>query len=60
MICDRCLEQTNTFTMSMFNTQLICMACKAEEREHPRYKEACDTELEEVKKGNYNFEGIGL
>ncbi|MBQ3423312.1 MAG: gamma-glutamylcyclotransferase [Romboutsia sp.] len=60
MICERCSKETNTFTVSMFNTQNICMECKDEERKHPRYKEACDKELEEVKKGNYNFEGIGF
>ena len=60
MICERCSKETNTFIMSMFNTQHICMECKDEERKHPRYKEACDRDLEEIKKGNYNFEGIGL
>lgn len=60
MICDRCLKEANSFIMSMFNTQLICMECKSEEKKHPRYKEASDRELEEIKKGNYNFEGIGL
>lgn len=60
MICDRCLKEANSFIMSMFNTQFICIECKSEEKKHPRYKEACDRELEEIKKGNYNFEGIGL
>jgi hypothetical protein len=46
-------------TMSMFNTHSICIPCKEIERAHPRYKEACDKELEAIKKGNYNFEGIG-
>jgi hypothetical protein len=35
------------------------MKCKEIERTHPKYEEACDRENAEVKKGNYNFEGIG-
>jgi len=46
--------------MSMFNTQMICMDCKDGEKENPKYEEAVRREAEEVKKGNYNFEGIGL
>lgn len=58
--CERCGKETLTTTMSMFNTQSICIPCKDEERNHPRYEEACARENEEIKKGNYNFEGIGL
>ena len=29
------------------------------EHKHPKYQEARDAELAEVKAGNYNFEGIG-
>jgi len=36
------------------------MNCKKREAKHPDYKKACDAELAEVKKGNRNFEGIGL
>ena len=57
--CERCDTETNTTTMSMFNTQTICIPCREIERAHPKYEEACTKELEEVKKGNYNFEGIG-
>jgi len=57
--CERCNIETNTTTMSMFNTQTICMGCKEIERKHPKYEEACNRELEEIKNGNYNFEGIG-
>ena len=58
--CDRCggsLEQGRT--MSMFNTECLCMACKEKERTDPRYKEAVEKEREEVLKGNLNFPGIG-
>lgn len=59
MKCERCTIETNTHTVSMFNTQAICMDCKETEKGHPKYKEACRTEFEEVRKGNFNFEGIG-
>jgi hypothetical protein len=35
------------------------MECKEIERTHPKYEEACKRENEEIKNGNYNFEGIG-
>ena len=60
MICERCSKETNTSICSMYNTEMICMECKKAERKRSDYKLACDTELEEVKKGNYNFKGIGL
>lgn len=60
-ICDRCgCSNNNQTTMSKFNTDVICMPCKEKEILHPEYKNACDVELNEIKKGNYNFEGIGL
>jgi len=59
--CDRCNHSTNNITiMSKFNKDIICMPCKEDERNHPDYKKASDEELAECKKGNYNFEGIGL
>jgi hypothetical protein len=36
------------------------MDCKKEEKENPRYAEAVEADVQEIKKGNYNFEGIGL
>lgn len=58
--CDRCGKPlTNGRTMSMFNTDCICMECKKNEKENPRYKQAVQAELSEVMNGNYNFKGIG-
>lgn len=58
--CDRCRSDLNAGrTMSMFNEDCICMDCKDKESKDPRYKEARDAEAREVKKGNYNFKGIG-
>lgn len=59
--CDRCggsLESGRT--MSMFNEDCICMDCKHKERERADYGVAVEAEHEEVRKGNYNFKGIGL
>jgi hypothetical protein len=59
--CDRCGQPTNRMTiMSMFNTQIICMKCKGAERQRPDYDKALQADITEIKKGNYNFEGIGL
>jgi hypothetical protein len=44
----------------MFNTQMCCEQCIEKERKHPKYREAVQTELKELKSGNNNFSGIGL
>ena len=44
----------------MFNTEMICPKCKSVESKHPKYEEARDAEVQEIRKGNFNFEGIGL
>ena len=59
--CDRCggsLEEGRT--MSMFNTQVICMTCKEKEQQREDYHKAVEADHAEIRKGNYNFEGIGL
>lgn len=59
-ICDRCGGDTNGHTiMSMFNTDIICMRCKDKEKEREDYKKAVDKDNEEIRRGNYNFGGIG-
>lgn len=58
--CDRCggsLECGRT--MSMYNKDCICMACYEKEKQRPDYNEAVETDHAEIKRGNYNFEGIG-
>ena len=58
--CDRCGKDLKRGRiMSMFNEDCICMVCKDKERKDPGYKKARDAEAEEVRKGNYNFKGIG-
>lgn len=47
------------YTMSFFNTDLICLDCQEKEANHPRYKEAVDREIAACEAGDYNFVGIG-
>ena len=58
--CDRCNSKATTLKGSFFNTDMICLNCNQKEMEHKDYSLAKEKELEEVKNGNYNFEGIGL
>jgi len=59
--CDRCGKSlAGGRTMSMFNTQTICLACADEERKRPDYERARKADQEAVKAGDWNFEGIGL
>ncbi|MCQ4922203.1 hypothetical protein NE686_03845 [Tissierella carlieri] len=58
--CDRCgKDLKDGRIMSMFNEECICMECKDKETKDKDYEKARDKELEEVRKGNYNFKGIG-
>ena len=59
--CDRCHGDFNGCrTMSMFNTQVICMTCKEKEQQRADYRKAVEADHAEIRKGNYNFQGIGL
>lgn len=60
--CDRCGEslQGKSRTMSMYNTQCICMNCMDKESKREDYSYAKYMVHREVVKGNYNFEGVGL
>ena len=58
--CDRCggsLEAGRM--MSRFNEETLCMKCIEEERKQPDYEKAAAAELEAVRRGDYNFPGIG-
>lgn len=61
-VCDRCGADLSTGrrTMSRFNEEVICMACKQAEQMRPDYEEACKAEREACLAGNYNFQGIVL
>ena len=57
--CDRCKKDLrNGRTMSAFSTECICMECKYKEKIDPEYKKAKDAEIDQIKKGNYNFKGM--
>lgn len=58
--CDRCGVISNVFQMSMFNTEECCPSCIKAERARSDYEEAHKAEIEEVRKGNFNFKGVGL
>ena len=60
MTCDRCGKETNVYIMSMFNSDEICMECKAAEKLRPDYKAAVEADEAAIRGGNYNFRGIGL
>ena len=61
VMLDYTFEETKGKTiLSIFNEQVICLECKETEKKHPKYDSAVQAEYEQVKKGNYNFEGIGL
>lgn len=46
--------------MSMYNEQLICMECKDKETKRGDYDKAVEADHKEIRKGNYNFKGIGF
>lgn len=60
--CVRCgvSFEKEAYSMSYFNTDECCLECLEQEKKHPMYQKAKEIERQEVAKGNYNFEGIGL
>ncbi len=57
--CDRCGGPTNnSTTMSIFNTDVICMSCKEEEKKDPEYGAASLAEIEAYRKGVKDFRGV--
>lgn len=58
--CDRCGGSLDGGRiMSMFNTDCICMDCKEKEQQRADYRKAVEADHVEIRKGNYNFEGVG-
>jgi len=57
--CDRCGSSlADGRTMSMFNTDCICIICCEKEQHGKDYDKALKADHEQIRKGNYNFEGI--
>jgi hypothetical protein len=44
--------------MSRFSIECICIGCAEEEKKDPEYEKAVKAELEEIKRGNFNYKGI--
>ena len=59
--CDRCGISLSgvAWRVSYFNTDVCCPDCLKREQQHPDYQKAKEAELEAVRRGDYNFEGIG-
>ena len=60
MQCERCKKTTDTFRMSIFNQQHLCMDCIQKETQHPDYQKAKNAEHQAVLSGDFNFPCIGL
>ena len=58
--CDRCGAPLTIRTMSMYNEDVICMACKKKERQRPDYRKAVEADNAAIRRGDFNFKGIGL
>lgn len=57
--CDRCGKSLKGGRiMSMFNEDCICMECKDKEQKDPDYQKAVEADVQEIKRGNYNYKGI--
>lgn len=58
--CARCgTDASHGSIVSKFNTDVLCMDCKAREVAHPAYAEADRAEVDAVRQGDLNFPGIG-
>ncbi|MBU3100676.1 DUF5049 domain-containing protein [Clostridium sp. DSM 17811] len=42
----------------MFNTECICLGCCEKEKQDKDYNKASKADHDEIKKGNYNYEGL--
>lgn len=59
--CERCKQKIEDGrTMSMFNSETICLWCKEVEELHPQYDEACKADKMASRKGIKYFCGIGV
>lgn len=58
--CERCGRPAPITTLSYFNTDTLCMGCDARESRHPRYRAAVEADEQAIKRGDFNFPGIGL
>ncbi len=57
--CQRCSEKSYSYTMSMYSTALVCGRCWNKEREREDYGKAVEADENEIRKGNFNYKGVG-
>ena len=59
--CDRCGGSLDGGRiMSMYNEDVICMACKEKEQTRADYRKAVEADNAAIRRGDFNFKGIGL
>jgi hypothetical protein len=58
--CVRCDSEARAFTMSIFNRDWICLACRDDESDAPGFEGAARAEIEAVRRGVFNYPGMGL
>ena len=57
--CPRCGDTKLPKIGSMFDMSMICIRCHVKEKVHPDYQKAVDVEHAAIKRGDYNYHGIG-
>jgi hypothetical protein len=58
--CGRCGAPAPISICSIFNVGQICQVCEADEKAHPGYERARKIEADTVRRGDFNFPGVGL
>ena len=58
--CDRCKKPLNGCRIqSMYNDNVICLECQEKEAQRSDYQDAVQADRDAIKRGDYNFPGIG-
>ena len=58
--CDRCKKPLNGCRIqSMYSSTVLCMECHDKETKRSDYQEAVQADRDAIKRGDYNFPGIG-
>ena len=57
--CDRCHAKLTARIMSMYNDDVICLECQEKEAQRSDYQEAVQADRDAIKRGDFNFPGIG-
>ena len=57
--CMRCGEESGAHIMSMYSKAIICLDCKDIETERPDYQAAVKADEDAIRRGDFNFEGLG-